>query len=103
MANVIEQKNVFILGLCSDTGWELAHRYSENGFTVVGTCRNPKKMKEFCDTNNVSSIPCDISDDNSIISIIPNFSNLRIPWNIFIFCIGAMTPIGKFASSINRI
>ncbi len=96
MANGIEQKNVFILGLCSDIGWELAHRYSENGFTVVGTCRNPKKMKEFCDTNTVSSIPCDISDDNSIISAINAFSNLHTPWNIFISSIGTMTPIGKF-------
>ena len=53
-------------------------------------------MKEFCETNHIHSIPCDVSDNYSITSAINNFSNLHIPWDIFISCIGTMTPIGKF-------
>ena len=96
MSNSNAQKTVLILGLSSDIGQELANRYSEKGFAVIGTCRNSKKMKEFCETNHIHSIPCDVSNNNSITSAINNFSNLHIPWDIFISCIGSMTPIGKF-------
>jgi len=96
LSNTYKQKTVFILGLSSDIGQELAKRYSEKGLTVIGTCRDSKKMKEYCDINHIQSISCDVSDNKSIFSAINNFSNLHIPWDIFISCIGTMTPIGKF-------
>jgi len=96
MSNSNAQKTVFILGLSSDIGQELAKRYSEKGFIVLGTCRDSKKLKEFCDINHIHSISCDVNDNDSITSAINNFSNFHIPWDIFISCIGTMTPIGKF-------
>ena len=58
MSNSNAQKTVFILGLSSDIGQELANRYFEKGFAVIGTCRNSKKLKGYCDTNHIHSIPC---------------------------------------------
>lgn len=96
MSNIIEQKTVFILGLSSDIGLELAKRYSEKKFTVIGTCRDSTKIQEFCKKNQIYSIPCDISDDQSISSAIIRYSELHQPWDIFISSVGTMLPIGKF-------
>ncbi|MFA4849308.1 MAG: SDR family NAD(P)-dependent oxidoreductase [Methanoregula sp.] len=96
MSNVAEQKTVFILGLSSDIGLELAKRYSEKEFVVIGTCRDSTKIQTFCKENQIHSISCDVSDDKSISSAILSYSNLHRPWDIFISSVGTMTPIGKF-------
>jgi len=96
LSNFAEQKTVFILGLCSDIGLELAKRYSEKGYTVIGTCRDSTKIHEFYEINQIHPIPCDISDDMSISSAIISYSKLHRSWDIFISSVGTMNPIGKF-------
>jgi len=91
-----DKKTVFLLGLSSDIGRELAIRYARNGFFVIGTCRDTKQICRFNDIDGIYPIPCDLSNEQSIMSSIETYSSLNKPWDIFISSIGTMNPIGKF-------
>lgn len=91
-------KNIFILGVSSDIGRGLAKLFVADGCRVIGTCRQTISEAMEKDLSDVTLIPCDVSQPESVHSAVEAFSRLALPWDIFISCVGSMEPIGSFFS-----
>ncbi len=93
-----EKKNVFILGIGSDIGVQLAERYLQQGYTVMGSFRHKDSVKSLVG-RNIRLFKCDIGKRTEISSCINKIKKTVKPWDIFISCVGTMEPIGKFFAS----
>jgi len=89
-------KNVFILGIGSDIGRELALRYLDEGYAVAGTYRNKVSVKSLRKYGQIKLYQCNLEKKSSIAGCLAKFKRLSKPWDIFISCVGSMEPIGKF-------
>ena len=87
---------VFILGLSSDIGKELATRYLRNGYIVTGTYRNSQNIVDLIDVPGLHLFDCDVANRESVAALTRNLRVLGIQWNTFISCVGTMEPIGNF-------
>jgi NAD(P)-dependent dehydrogenase (short-subunit alcohol dehydrogenase family) len=96
MTGIDQAPTVFILGLSSDIGREMALRFADQGWRVVGTYRQEKGLGTLTKTEGVTAIPCDASDPHSITVALGKYVTLDAPWDLFLSSIGTMEPIGPF-------
>ncbi len=87
---------VFVFGLSSDIGREMALRHAGQGWKVTGTYRNKSGLGALAGMENVAAIPCDASNPGSITAAIEEYESLEAPWDLFLSSIGTMAPIGSF-------
>ena len=88
---------VFILGISSDIGRELAERYLRDGFSVFGTYRQKKHVeKKFFD--KVTLFPCEVRNVKSVAKVVSLCKKAGLGWDIFISAVGTEEPIGAFFS-----
>ena len=87
---------VFIFGLCSGIGCEIALRFIRQGWRVVGTYCQQQGLGPLAEREDVTAIPCDADDPNSIAAAVTEFAALDTPWDLFLSSIGTMEPIGPF-------
>jgi len=84
--------SVFIAGISSDIGRELAAHFSVQGATVVGTRR-----RSSVDVLATRSIECDIASPESLASVASAYKSMGCaPWDLYISSIGTLDPIGPF-------
>lgn len=88
-------KNVFILGIGSDIGVQLANRYLEQGYRVFGTYRHRDSVKSLSG-KGIYFFQCDTGNSSKIRECVTKIKKAAKPWDIFISCVGTMEPIGKF-------
>lgn len=87
-------KNVFILGVASDIGRELAERYLDQGYNITGASRS--SLKGFLPGQNARLLRCDIGRKAEVKKCVDKYRKLAKPWDIFISTVGTLEPIGKF-------
>jgi NAD(P)-dependent dehydrogenase (short-subunit alcohol dehydrogenase family) len=90
---------IFIAGISSHIGGELAKLYSARSQRVVGTYRNAAHVESMRDQPNVELISCDVSQPGSIRAAADRLEALAKPWDIFIGAVGQLDPIGPFLKS----
>jgi NAD(P)-dependent dehydrogenase (short-subunit alcohol dehydrogenase family) len=90
---------VFIAGISSDIGRELAKLYSARAQHVVGTYRNVAHVESLRDQANIELIACDVSQPDSIRAAAERLKALAKQWDIFIGAVGQLDPIGPFLQS----
>ena len=96
MAENDQTRTVFIFGLSSDIGRELAKRFAGQGWRVVGTYRKEQGLGELAERDDMALIPCDAGDPESVASAVAEYAALDAPWDLFLSSIGTMEPIGTF-------
>ncbi len=87
---------VFIFGLSSDIGREMALRFAGEGWRVAGTYRKALGLGDLVERKEITAIPCNVDDPDSIAAAIAEFAALDAPWDLFLSSIGTMEPIGPF-------
>lgn len=97
MSNVDNNRRiVFILGISSDIGKEIAIRYINEGHVVYGTYRKNIDFENKITQSGGKIFYCDIDDKNSIQHMILQYKGLAVEWDIFISAVGDMEPINHF-------
>lgn len=91
-------EHVFIAGINSDIGQELAKRYLKDGARVSGTYRSRLSgvLSEEITFSGGKEYYCDFSDRRSIGETISSIEQINDPWDTFISAVGTMLPIGNF-------
>jgi NAD(P)-dependent dehydrogenase (short-subunit alcohol dehydrogenase family) len=86
---------VFIVSISSDIGTQLALRYLEKGAIVCGTYRTncPAALQGL---PGVHTLKCDVSQPNCTKEIAAFFRSSGLNWDIFISCVGQLSPVGLF-------
>ncbi len=96
MSRTDQTPAVFIFGLSSDIGREMALRFTGQGWKVAGTYRQKQSLGLLAEEEDVTAIPCDAEDPDSIAAAVAEFAALDMPWDLFLSSIGTMEPIGPF-------
>lgn len=91
-------KTVFILSASSDIGRELAERYSRDGFSVVGTYRDPGGAGRLAGRPDVALLACDVVSRESVRAMVDAYAAMNRPWDVLISSVGQLEPIGPFFS-----
>lgn len=89
-------KNIIIIGASSDIGKYMAMRFLKDGDRVIGTYRNQHEVRSLIGRKSLSLYHCDIMDNLSVDFFSGMFAHIGIKWDLLLFCIGALTPIGEF-------
>jgi NAD(P)-dependent dehydrogenase (short-subunit alcohol dehydrogenase family) len=93
----MSNKTVFILGIGSDIGKELAKLYLSKGdVCVIGTYRCKETVKDLIANKRIKLLKCDLLDKGDIKSAVLRFGRMRKKWDIFISCVGSLEPIGSY-------
>lgn len=87
-------KTVFILGLTSDIGRELAVRFVRDGWSVIGTHRPGTDSAGL--PNACRLVPCDLSAKDSVDELLVRCVPLDFRWDFLIVAAGTEEPIGNF-------
>lgn len=90
---------IFILSVSSDIGLELAKRYLEEGYRVVGTYRDYGKLREIENQPNLFCVKCDIANRKDIERLADYFEKNKIIWDTFISLPCVLTPLTNFFAS----
>jgi len=98
MTQLFQGKTVFLLGAGSDIGARLAVMFAERGARVVGAYRSEASVAELRADSRVRLIACDVASPESVRSALTAYAELKLPWDIFISCVGVLEPIGRFFS-----
>jgi len=89
------KKKILIIGVNSGIGEALAIRYAQKGAMIIGTYR--KSPSTICSSvENIVSYKLDISNPKNIDSFHDYLANTRFNWDIIIFSVGVLEPIGNF-------
>lgn len=88
--------NAIIIGISSDIGYEIAKRYSELKYTIVGTYKSQSYLQKISEINDCQCYYCDISNINDIKAFKDSVSSLNKKWDLFISSVGTQKPIDKF-------
>ena len=88
--------NAIIIGISSDIGYELAKRYSELKYTIVGTYRSQSYLQKISELSDCHYYHCDISKITDIEAFKDFFSSLNKKWDLFISSVGTQKPIYNF-------
>lgn len=92
MAAKAQIDSVFIAGISSDIGRELAARFAAEGAAVVGTRRT-----KGADVPGSQSIECDIASPEPLAAVAGTYASIgSAPWDLYISSIGTLVPIGPF-------
>ncbi|PTY02881.1 short-chain dehydrogenase [Opitutaceae bacterium EW11] len=95
MAAPLQLPVVFILSISSDIGAQLARTYLDRGATVVGTYRS-ECPAELAGRNGLYTFRCDVSERESRDRIAEFFERTGHRWDLFVSCVGQLSPIGAF-------
>jgi NAD(P)-dependent dehydrogenase (short-subunit alcohol dehydrogenase family) len=87
---------VFIAGISSDIGRELALLYSARSHRVLGTFRTAAHVEPLRDRQGVDLISCDVAQPDSIRLAVDRLKTLGKPWDTFIGAVGQLDPIRPF-------
>src|SRR3954463_6591945 len=85
--------SVFIAGISSDIGAELARLYRGRSRHVVGTYRNGAHVGSLRDEPQVDLVCCDVSQPDSIRAAADRLKALDRRWDTFVGAIGKLDPI----------
>jgi NAD(P)-dependent dehydrogenase (short-subunit alcohol dehydrogenase family) len=85
---------VFILGVTSDIGRQLAARFDRDGWRVVGTHRAGANLDGM--PASYQLLEGDLSSKESIAGLIANCRGRNLRWDIFVLGAGTEEPIGSF-------
>ena len=89
------KKKILIIGVNSGIGEALAIRYAQKGAMIIGTYR--KSPSTICSSvENIVSYKLDISNPKNIDSFHDYLANTSFNWDIIIFSVGVLEPIGNF-------
>jgi NADP-dependent 3-hydroxy acid dehydrogenase YdfG len=91
-----EPKVVVLISITSDIGTALAKRYSNDGYTVVGTYRSTNQLDELRDIAKCHLVFCDISNKKSISEFVREYAALGLQWDTFISCPCTPLPLRAF-------
>ena len=91
-----DQKVVILIAITSDIGTALAKRYSNEGYTIVGTYRSTNQLNELTDIPNCHLFSCDIGDRKSVSEFVRGYTALGWPWDTFISCPCTPLPLKAF-------
>ena len=91
-----EKKVIVLISISSDIGIALAKRYSELGYTIIGTYRSLDRLEELRMIPGCDLFFCDLNDRKSINNFINNFKQLNLKWTTFISCSGNPLPLKAF-------
>ena len=89
-------KAVFILGLTSDIGRELAGRFLRDGWSVAGTHRPGADVTAL--PPGYRLWPCDLARPDSVQQLITDCQAAGQPWDLLVIAAGTEEPIGDFWS-----
>ena len=84
---------VFIAGISSDIGAELARLYRGRSQHVVGTYRHAAHVETLRGDRQVDLVSCDVSQPDSIRAAADVLARLESPWDTFVGSIGQLDPI----------
>lgn len=87
---------VFISAVSSDIGIEMAKRYVNDGFIVVGTYRKTDLLSQLKKLKECHLFYCDLLDEDSIKRSCEDFKKLGLNWDMFISCAATPKPLTKF-------
>ncbi len=90
---------VFIAGISSDIGRELALLCAARSRRVAGTYRTAAHIEPLRGQAEVELIPCDVAQPESIRGAADRLAALKRPWDTFIGAIGQLDPIGPLLES----
>jgi NAD(P)-dependent dehydrogenase (short-subunit alcohol dehydrogenase family) len=85
---------VFVLGITSDIGRELAARLAARGWTVAGTHRaggNLAGVPAAC-----RLLPCDLASRQSVEALLAACRAQKLVWDLLVVAAGTEEPIGSF-------
>lgn len=91
-----KQKVAVLISITSDIGTALAKRYSNEGYTIVGTYRSTNQLNELTDVPNCHLFFCDISDKKSVSNFVKGYSDLGLQWDVLISCPCTPFPLNAF-------
>jgi len=83
---------VFIAGISSDIGRELALLYSARSHRVLGTFRTAAHVEPLRDRQGVDLVSCDVAKPDSIRSAVDRLKTVDKPWDTFIGAVGQLDP-----------
>ena len=69
---------VLITGANRGIGLELARQYSEAGWQVIGTARQPDRAMELANLNNARVVQLDVTDQDSVMRLVNELSGQSI-------------------------
>lgn len=87
-------KTVFIAGLTSDIGRELALRYARDGWKVSGTVRLAAQAATL--PSDWRIFPCDFATPGAVEAVAAAFHATGLCWDFLIVAVGTELPIGNF-------
>jgi NAD(P)-dependent dehydrogenase (short-subunit alcohol dehydrogenase family) len=87
---------VFIAGISSDIGRELALLNLARSHRVLGTFRTAAHVEPLRDRQGVDLIFCDVAQPDSIRAAVDRLKALGKPWDTFIGAVGQLDPIRPF-------
>ena len=90
---------VFIAGISSDIGRELALLCAARSRRVAGTYRTAAHIEPLRGQAGIALIPCDVSQPESIRGAADRLAALERPWDTFIGAVGQLDPIGPLLES----
>ncbi len=94
-----KNKVVVILSISSDIGRELARKYSEDGYLVIGTYRSKRSLSELKKIKNCRLYQCDLMDKDSLLKFAKVFGKTKLYWDVFISCPCSPLPLKAFFDS----
>src|SRR3989338_6661006 len=89
-------KVLVLIGISSDIGTALAQKYSNAGYTIIGTYRNEQHIKSVSALQNCHLFKVNFSRKESIEKFVTGYAKLSLPWDLLISCPGTVLPIGNF-------
>lgn len=90
------KKNVLIIGIGSGIGFELAKRYLDDGYRVIGTYRTALEDDKVKMYDNLNLIYLDTSSKSSLKKFLQEYESLSASWDILISMPSLMLPVKKF-------
>jgi len=89
---IVKPKGI-IIGLSSDIGLELFKHLETIGYDIIGTFRDDKNLKKI---DEKKLFYCNLLDIKSIKTFQKNKTKFFKSWELLIFAVGDMNPLGNF-------
>ena len=94
------QKKIWITGASSGIGKALAEKFAKENWKVAISARRENLLNDIAKTDNISSFPLDVTDDNKVKEVFSKILKEFNSLNLCVFCSGAYDP--KLEKEINK-
>ena len=94
------QKKSWITGASSGIGKALAEKFAKENWKVAISARRENLLNDIAKTDNISSFPLDVTDDNKVKEVFSKILKEFNSLNLCVFCSGAYDP--KLEKEINK-